>query len=64
MTFKEELRRKKLPSPFIYWKKKNKFYLNSCDLCENVLNQNGNLRINMNKTLGICEINLMIWVLI
>ncbi len=60
MSLKEELRRKKLTSTFIFWREKNKFYLNSCDLSEKVLNQNGNLRINMNKTLGICEIRLLI----
>ena len=61
MSFKEEL-------PFILWKKIN-FYLNRVDihvidLCEKVFNQNGYLRIHMNKTLGICEINLLIRVLI
>ncbi len=65
MSFKEELRIKKLSSPFIFGEKIN-FNLNrvdihySCDLYDKVLNQNGNLRIHMNKTLGICEVRLLI----
>ena len=47
----------------VHFLKKKDFLLNCVkilpnDLCEKVFNKNGYLMINMNKTFGICKINL------
>ena len=66
MSIKEELREKKVILTFHFWKKKR---LNRVDIHVIYVKKLLNKWIfedthHMNKTLGICEINLMIQVLI